>query len=530
VETFTPDEARALAPYFTNTDKPVFALTNLPETVKGALFARYSRSAKSVRRLFLDEFRGEMAGGDATHTSTVGTERAARLYARVLSEYGDDSVAQLGGAHLACEGVSNVLTKVLEWGRLMAYLEQSTRYVPYTGRPGGRWKYHVPAEIERSPLRDDFIATLDHAFETYARWLPAMDAHFRAKYPQTADDSDAVYKSVIRAKALDTLRGLLPAATTSNVGLFGTGQAYEALLLRMFAHPLEEVRACATQMLAELRHVIPAFLTRVDQTDRGGRWIEYLAETRQRVEAAAAPLVSAIDPEDGDEVTLTDFDPEGETKVVAAALYAACDLSDAQLLARARDLSADDRTAVLRAYVGARGNRRHKPGRAFERTSYRFDVLADYGAFRDLQRHRLLTLEWQPLGTRHGYIEPAAIDDAGARTDWRTVMDRSADLYERMMAHGLRDAAPYGVVMAYRVRFYMDMNARETMHVIELRTAPQGHPSYRRICQLMHRAIANVAGHSAIADAMQFADHSMVELERLQAERNLEKKRAAASR
>jgi thymidylate synthase ThyX len=412
----------------------------------------------------------------------------------------------------------------------MAYLEQSTRYVPYTGRPGGHWKYHVPAEVERSPVRDDFIATLDHAFETYARWLPVMDAHFRAKYPQTADDSDAVYKSVIRAKALDTLRGLLPAATTSNVGLFGTGQAYEALLLRMFAHPLEEVRACATQMLAELRHVIPAFLTRVDQTDRGGRWIEYLAETRQRVEAAAAPLVSAIDPEDGDEVTLTDFDPEGETKVVAAALYAASDLSDAQLLARARDLSADDRTAVLRAYVGARGNRRHKPGRAFERTSYRFDVLADYGAFRDLQRHRLLTLEWQPLGTRHGYIEPAAIDEAGARTDWRTVMDRSADLYERMMAHGLRDAAPYGVVMAYRVRFYMDMNARETMHVIELRTAPQGHPSYRRICQLMHRAIADVAGHRAIADAMQFADHSTVELERLQSERSLEKKRAAAGR
>ena len=529
METFTPDEARALAPYFTNTDKPIFALTNLPETVKGALFARYSRSAKSVRRLFLDEFRGEMGGGDATHTSTVGTERAAKLYARVLSEYGDDSVAQLGGAHLACEGVSNVLTKVLEWGRLMAYLEQSTRYVPYTGRPGGRWKYHVPAEVERSPLRDDFIATLDHAFETYARWLPGLDAHFRAKYPQTADDSDAVYKSVIRAKALDTLRGLLPAATTSNVGLFGTGQAYEALLLRMFAHPLEEVRACATQMLVELRHVIPAFLTRVDQTDRGGRWIEYLADTRRRVEAAAAPLLAAIDPEDRDEVTLTDFDPEGEAKVVAAALYAASDLSDEQLLARARGLSADDRTAILRAYVGARGNRRHKPGRAFERTSYRFDVLADYGAFRDLQRHRLLTLEWQPLGTRHGYIEPAAIDEAGARADWRTVMDRSADLYERMMAHGLRDAAPYGVVMAYRVRFYMDMNAREAMHVIELRTAPQGHPSYRRICQLMHRAIADVAGHRAIADAMQFADHSTVELERLQAERNLEKKRAAAS-
>src|SRR5262249_18554572 len=154
-------------------------------------------------------------------------------------------------------GVSNVLTKVLEWGRLMAYLEQSTRYVPYTDRPGGRWKYHVPAELAGSPLRDAFVRTLDRAFATYARWIPTVEAHFRGKYPKSPDDSDAVYRSVIRAKALDTLRGLLPAATTSNVGLFGTGQAFEALLLRMFAHPLDEVRSCAQQVLGELRRVIP---------------------------------------------------------------------------------------------------------------------------------------------------------------------------------------------------------------------------------------------------------------------------------
>ncbi len=528
MDTFTPDEARALAPYFTNTDKPIFALTNLPETVKGALFARYSRSAKSVRRLFLDEFLGQIApdgGAPATHSATVGTERADTLYARVLSEYGDDSVAQLGGAHIACEGVSNVLTKVLEWGRLMAYLEQSTRYVPYTDRPNQRWKYHVPAEVERSPHRDQFVRTLDGAFDTYARWLPPMEAHFRRKYPKAPHDSDGMYKSVIRAKALDTLRGLLPAATTSNVGLFGTGQAFETLLLRMYAHPLEEVRACAQQMLTELRRVIPAFLARIDQPDRGGRWIGYLADTRREFQSIAASLVDDAGAEDRDEVTLTDFDPNGETKVVAAALYSASALPDDQLLAIAGRLPADERTAVLRAYVGTRANRRHKPGRAFERTSYRFDVLADYGAFRDLQRHRLLTLEWQPLTARHGYVEPAAIVDAGAQKDWRAVMDQSADLYERMTAHRLREAAPYAVVMAYRVRFYMDMNAREAMHVIELRTAPQGHPSYRRICQLMHRAIAEVAGHRAIADAMQFADHSEVELERLQSERNLEKKR-----
>jgi thymidylate synthase ThyX len=528
-ETFTPEESRALAPYFTNTDRPVFVLTNLPETVKGALFARYSRSAKSVRRLFLDEFLGDIgANGEpvAPQTREVGTVRADKLYARVLSEYGDDSVAQLGGAHIACEGVSNVLTKVLEWGRLMAYLEQSTRYVPYTGRPDGRWKYHVPAELDGSPLRAAFIRTLDLAFDTYASWIPAMEAHFRAKYPQSPEDSDAVYKSVIRAKALDTLRGLLPAATTSNVGLFGTGQAYEALLLRMFAHPLHEVRDCGQQMLTELRHVIPAFLARLDQPNRGGRWIEYLAGTRRGFDAIAEPFLAEAATAPRGEVTLTDFDPEGETKVVAAALYSSSTLPDDQLLAIARRISVDERAALLRAYVGTRANRRHKPGRAFERTSYRFDILADYGAFRDLQRHRLLTLEWQPLSARHGYVEPAAIEEAGALADWRAVMEQSADLYEQLTARGLREVAPYAVVMAYRVRFYMDMNAREAMHVIELRTSPQGHPSYRRVCQLMHRAIADTAGHRAIAAAMQFVDHSEVELERLQSERSMEKKRS----
>jgi thymidylate synthase ThyX len=532
IEAFTADESRALAPYFTNTDKSVFALKNLPETVKGALFARYSRSAKSLRRLFLDEFLGEVRSPgaiDRPGESGVGAERAERLYARVLNEYGDDSVAQLGAAHVACEGVSNVLTKVLEWGRLMAYLEQSTRYVPYTDRPNGQWKYHVPAEIERSPLVDEFVRTMDLAFDTYARWIPTIEAHFRTKYPKASEDSDGVYRSVIRAKALDTLRGLLPAATTSNVGLFGTGQAFETLLLRMLAHPLEEMRTHANLMLGELRQVIPAFLTRVDQPERGGRWVQYFSETRRGFEQAAETALRRAVPESSPEVTLTDFDPEGEIKVVASALYAVSALPDAQLMAIARSLTVEDRTSLLRAYAGSRANRRHKPGRAFERTHYRFDILADYGAFRDLQRHRLLTLDWQPLSVDHGYVEPAAIEEAGALSDWRTVMNRSADLYAALASRGLAAAAPYAVVMAYRVRFYMDMNAREALHLIELRTAPQGHPSYRRICQLMHRAIIDVAGHRAISEAMQFVDHSAVELERLQSERALEKKRLARS-
>ena len=525
---FTPDEQRALAPYFSNVIGPVFALTNLPETVKGALFARYSRSAKSLRRLFLDEFLGSMASVPAA-ASHVGVERAEKLYARVFADYGDDSVAQLGGVHLACEGVSNIVTKVLEWGRLMAYLEQSTRYVPYTDRPEGRWKYHIPAELDGTPLASRYATTLDRTFETYARWIEPMQEYFRARFPKDPSDSDAVYRSAIRAKALDTLRGLLPAAVQSNVGLFGTGQAYEALLLRMRAHPLSEARQYGDQMLTELRKVIPAFLTRVDQPERGGRWAQYLADTQTATAEIASNILSDEDPAGRPEVSLVDFDPDGEIKVVAAALYAVSDLPDDQLLQVATRMPPEARAAVLHAYVGDRVNRRHKPGRAFERTSYRFDILADYGAFRYLQRHRLLTVEWQPLSALHGYVEPGAVEAAGAHEDWTNVMEASAELHDALKRAGLSAVAPYAVSMAYRIRFYLDLNAREAMHLIELRTAPQGHPSYRRVCQQMHTLIAERAGHRLIANAMKFTDHSEVELERLKAERAAEQRRQRTS-
>jgi hypothetical protein len=227
-------------------------------------------------------------------------------------------------------------------------------------------------------------------------------------------------------------------------------------------------------------------------------------------------------------VTLTDFDPEGEIKVVAAALYASSRLPDDQLLAVARKLGPEERRQVLDAYVGARANRRHKPGRAFERTSYRFDVLGDYGAFRDLQRHRLLTLEWQPLSTRHGWVCSEEIEAVGALPDWRHVMEEAGHLYEALRAAGLGEVAPYAVSMAYRLRYYMELNAREAMHMIELRTTPQGHPAYRRICQAMHRLIATQAGHEAIAAAMGFADLSAGEGGRLAAERAAEKRRGAS--
>ena len=535
-EAFTAEESEILRRYFTNLDGPVFALVNLPEVVKGALFARYSRSPKSLRRLFLDEFVGELdIEGDRSIDATVGLRRAEELYDRVFLEYGDDSVAQLGGVHLACEQASNLLTKILEWGRLMSYLEQSTRYIAYDARIGGRYRYHRDPDVLSSRFGTRYVGDMDRMFDTYADLIPRMQEWFRQTHPKRPDDSDFVHRQAVRAKAFDTLRGILPAAALSNVGIYGTGQGYEQLLLRMRAHPLPEARTYADLMLYELRKVIPSFLKRVDLEDRGLAWSTYLSATRagtaelaERLEAhhlADLGPVASPDPSDPPTVELVDFDPDAEIKMVAAALYPHLHHPESAIERMVRAMSVDERLDVLRTYTGTRTNRRHKPGRALERAPYRFDVLADYGAFRDLQRHRMLTIEWQRLSPAHGYTRPGEIDLAGVTAPFDEAMARSAALHDDLAEH-FPEQASYAVALAYRVRFSMQFNAREAMHMLELRTTPQGHPAYRSVAQQMHHQIAEVAGHRALAAMMTFVDHSTSgELERLDSERRAELRR-----
>jgi len=520
-EEFTSDEADILRRYFTNLDQPVFALVNLPEVVKGALFARYSRSSLSLRRLFLKEFVGDLdISGDETIDATVGLRRAEELYDRVFFQYGDDSVAQLGGVHLACEQASNVLTKVLEWGRLASYLEQSTRYISYDKRLGGRYRYYRDPEILASALGTRYVGDMDRLFDSYSELVPAMVDFYREHVVKDPSDPDTVYHTAIRARAFDSVRGILPAASLSNVGIYGTGQAYEALLLRMRSHVLPEARSYADLMLDELRKVIPSFLKRVDLADRGMVTSEYLSDTRDAMEGVTAELFADEPaPLPAAQVELVDFDPDAEIKLVAAMLYPHLDLPERQIEQRVRAMSVDDRLSVMRAYVGNRKNRRHKPGRGLERPSYRFDVLADYGAFRDLQRHRMLTIDWQRLAPHHGYTRPPEIDAAGQTGVFDEAMHRSAELHGVLDEH-FPDQSVYAVSLAYKVRFMMQLNAREAMHMLELRTTPQGHPAYRAVCQDMHRLIADQAGHKAIAEMMSFVDHSVEPtLGRLDAER-----------
>jgi thymidylate synthase ThyX len=508
VESFSAQERARLAPHVTNLDRPVFALVDLPETVKGALFARYSRYQGTLRRLFLDEFADSLGeprarAGDAPAGAAEGS-RAAELYERIFVGYGDDSVAQLGGAHVACEWVSNVLTKVLQRPRLGAYLEQSTRYIAYDApMPSGGFRYYRDPE-----LGAHYERAMDELFAIYARSLPRVVAWADDAFPVPDGEPSAAHRRAIRAKALDLLRGLLPAASLSHMGIFATGQTYEQLILHLLANPLPEARHYGRMILEELQAVVPSFVSRVERPDRGGEWVAYLQAREHAAERWVARL--GLDrPPDAEaarpSVKLLHVDGD-EDGLLAALLFEASGASEEATRIRLAALTAGDRAALLGDLVGLRANRRHRPGRGFEALRYRFEVVADYGAFRDLQRHRMLTVQWQGLTPHLGAGVPEEVDAAGCGDDFRRALDVSAREWERLAGEGREREALYALCLGYRIRFVLDLNAREAMQLVELRSGREGHPGYRAVAHEMHRLIGEV--HPAVAAAMTHVDAS----------------------
>jgi thymidylate synthase ThyX len=495
VETFNEDERARLAPHVTNLDLPVFALVNLPETVKGALFARYSRYQGTLRRLFLDEFADSLP--ELPTVESGEGQRAADLYERIFLGYGDDSVAQLGGMHVACEWTSNVLTKVLQRPRLASYLEQSTRYIAYDApMPGGAYRYY-----RDHALGPEYAAAMDVVFDTYARALPPVTAWIDGRFP---GDATPARTRAVQAKALDLLRGVLPAASLSHMGIYASGQSYEQLILHLLAHPLPEARRYGQWILEAVQAVMPSFVARVERPDRGGEWIGYLQER----DAAAARWVQRLGLEGGGEeagssVRLLHVDGD-EDALLAALLFEAAGVDEESARIRLAALSGDERASMLQDLIGARANRRHRPGRGLEALRYRFEIVSDYGAFRDLQRHRMLTVQWQQLTPHLGAGVPDEVEAAGLGDDVRAAYERSAQAWQALVDAGQHRAAPYALCLGYRIRYVLDLNAREAMQLIELRSGREGHPSYRAVAHEMHRQISAV--HPAVGAAMTHVD------------------------
>ena len=518
---FTGAEAQVLARYFTNLDRPVFALRNLPEVVKGALFSRYSRTEKSLRRVLLEEFINEpdsgfeaLTGNPIDSDDMVAVRRAEEFYERVLVGYGDDSVAELAGAHVAVERTSTLAAKALEDSRIgLSPLEKSTRYVRFD-RPGpdGRHLFYRGPEL----AHPEYEPAADALFAAYSSMVEPVTEAIRARYPIESGETDRAWKSATRAKALDLLRGLLPAGALTNLGLFGNGRAFEYLITKMAAHELPECRRLATDLQQELALVIPAFVRRALDERYGRPAAERMARIREATAAIAHR--GAVEPVSAPIVTLVEYDPDAERKVVAAALFPHSDMSLEEQTA--------DPAQVLEALLGDRANRRQRAPRALEHAQYTFEIVANFGAYRDLHRHRMLTQDRQLLGTSLGYDLPPGLADLGMADRFRDAVEGAATVYPALERDAGPTLAQYIVPLAFRVRWYFRANLREVYHLCELRTTPQGHPDYRWVAQEMFRRVAEV--HPRLARYAGFVDLGAGdELERRRSERRIDEKLSA---
>ncbi len=544
----SPEEKQLLTPFFTNLDRDVFGL-RLPQEVAGALFSRYSRSSKGLRQVFLEEFAGQVGAYSRLSRPEVSDEqdaaalkKAREFYDRVLIGYGDDSVAQLGGAHIACENVSNVAANLLEDSRIgMAPLEKSTRYVRFDKKDAnGEYLIFKEPRIMASRHAREYLRVMNLLFETYAAQLDPMiefvkksliisEMEFRD--PKTGEPlgfqeiqkdeglakwAETAYRSTVRAQACDILRSYLPAATKTNVGLFGVGQAFEYLLMKLYSNPLQEARDLAAAIHRELNSLIPSFVKRAQAS-------AHLSETQAAIKKASHQRLAKTAIEKTDAVMLVDYDGEAEEKVLAAILYPYGRHSLIQLRQVIRGVTPSERKELLSEYIKRRKTRRDKPGRALEQVYYTFDILGNLGLYRDLHRHRILTQERQDFTVVHGYDTPAEIIEAGYQADFDRCMGEAARLYEKI-ERDLPQEAQYVVPFAYRIRWYMKLNLREAVHIGELRTMPQGHPDYRRIIQEMWRRIQEV--HPTLAVCARFIDWKTYHLGRLQSEMRTEFKKA----
>ena len=543
-ENFTLDEKQKLEPHFSNSDKSVFVIITSNQVDRGALMSRYSRTDKTMRRVFIDEFLSN-------------PNRGTEFYNKVLLEYGDDSVAELGTAQCAMEWVSNISAQKIEDHRIgLSFLEKSSRYVAFDKKVNGAYKYYRDKKIMSSSYADNFMQSCDLSFETYSKNIVPMQNYLKEKIPiddlyfynsahknespfsslSNSDDIEnakKIYNSTIRAKALDILRNLLPSSTLTNLAITGNGRAFEYLLFSILYSDLGEIQDIGNQLYGELEKYIEPFIKR-SKDKYGVLYNDYLKKTRDSIQQImeTGPQMHEEhnpNPNDSVDVKLLSYVPnhEAEVRLVSSILYEyGKDLSLDFLLKYANTLTDDKRHEIIRLYTHFRQNRRHRPGRAFEVIDYSFGLITNYGMFRDLHRHRMLTMSRQLLSTKYGYDTPREITGLGVEKDYNDCMYLCNDSY-KLISSRMPCEAQYVVNFAYRYPYFIKMNLREACHMIELRTTPQGHPDYRNVCQQMYSLISQA--NPVIAKGIKFVDMNSYDLERFGAEKNTAMKKSRLS-
>jgi len=531
---FSNKEKKILSNHFSNTDRNVFAIITPRQVDRGALMSRYSRTDKSMRKIFLDEF-------------LKNENRGSEFYDRVLLEYGDDSVAELGEAQIAVEGLSNIAVKKIEDRRIgLSYLEKSSRYVAWNKKENGKYRFYRDEEITNSKFVDLYEETCNFSFDVYSKNIEPMINYVREKYPiekysfkdsrdnkeklfsKLKIDADIksanmIYRGSTKAKALDILRGLLPASTLTNVGITGNGRAFEYLLTILGSSELKEEQDLASEIKKELDTTIKSFVRRAD--DKYGKAFQkYLKDIKNKTKIIVAKKIKS-NPLKGTSTKLVDFESEKKSidKIITSIMYEQSPSTSYQnILQQVKKISKQEKIKIIKEFTKLRTNRRHRPSRAFENVYYTFDLCNNFGMFRDFHRHRALTLERQLLTTDHGYNIPNEIKILGIEKDFKDCMNKTRDTFEKIRKK-YPEQSQYVVNFAYNYPYFMKFNLREACHLIELRTVPQGHVDYRKVAQQMFRQINKV--HPILSEIMKFVDMKEYDLERFESEKRTEEKR-----
>ena len=530
---FTAKEKKILSGHFSNTDGSVFAIITPRQVDRGALMSRYSRTDKSMRQIFLDEF-------------LKSENRGEEFYNRVLLEYGDDSVAELGEAQIAIEGLSNIAVKKIEDRRIgLSYLEKSSRYVAWNKKINGQYRFYRDPELMKSRYADLYLETCNFSFDVYSKNIEQMINYVREKHPiekysfkdskdkkekkflKLKDESDIksanmIYNGSTKAKALDILRGLLPASTLTNVGITGNGRAFEYLLTVLGSSDLHEERDLASKIKKELDTIIKSFVRRTD--DKYGKalqnYLRDLKSTARKVAQEIKPKITL-----GVHTKLVDYESEKNAidKVITSIIYEQSpSTSYLNILQQVKNMSNENKSRIINSLTKLRKNRRHRPPRAFENVYYTFDLLNNFGMFRDFHRHRVLTLERQLLTTDHGYEIPDEIRVLGIDKDFDDCMDMTKNTFNKIRVK-FPEQSQYVVNFAYNYPYFIKFNLREACHLIELRTVPQGHVDYRKVAQHMYKEINRV--HPNLCKIIKFVDLKEYDLERFKSEKRTEEKR-----
>ena len=530
---FSIKEKKILSDHFSNTDGSVFAIITPRQVDRGALMSRYSRTDKSMRKIFLDEF-------------LKNKNRGEEFYNRVLLEYGDDSVAELGEAQIAIEGLTNIAVKKIQDRRIgLSYLEKSSRYVAWNKKEKGKYRFYRDPDLMKSKFGDLYEDACNFSFDVYSKNIEPMVNYVREKYPiekySFKDSTDGkeksfsklkgegdiksanmIYKGSTKAKALDILRGLLPASTLTNVGITGNGRAFEYLLTVLGSSELKEEQELASKIKKELDTTIKSFVRRAD--DKYGKAFQkYLRDVKKKSISVSKQIKSK--PVKGTITKLVDYESEKNAidKIITSIIYEQSPSTSYQnISSQVKKMPTSKKEKIINDFAKLRTNRRHRPSRAFENVYYTFDLCNNFGMFRDLHRHRALTLERQLLTTDHGYKMSNEIKILGIEKEFKECMDNTKNAFEKIRKK-YPEQGQYVVNFAYNYPYFMKFNLREACHLIELRTVPQGHVDYRRVAQEMYHQINKV--HPKLSQIMKFVDLKEYDLERFESEKRTEEKR-----